>query len=62
MKSIAMFLGGAGLGAAAVNSTLVPHGENRGYFVGAGLMFVAAIILKLVAAFQARKGTRSFTQ
>lgn len=39
MKFIAGFLFGGGLGCAAINATLVPPGQNLGFFVGAALVF-----------------------
>ncbi len=43
MRTSAAFLAGCGIGAAAVNMTLVSYGENRGYFFGAALVMLAVV-------------------
>lgn len=44
MKFFSGFMIGGGLGAAAVNLTLVPHGYDQGFFVGAVLVFLGAVL------------------
>lgn len=45
MKFLSGFMFGAGFGAAAVNATIVPHGHNQGFFVGAILVFAGGLLL-----------------
>lgn len=47
MKFLSGFMIGSGLGAAAVNLTIVPHGHNQGFFVGAVFVAVGGILLSV---------------
>lgn len=44
MKFISGLLVGAGIGAATVNLTLVPHGHNQGLFFGAVSILIGVVI------------------
>lgn len=44
MKTVGAFLIGCGLGAAIVNLTLVPQGQNQGLFVGAVLVIFGGVL------------------
>lgn len=50
MKYVLGFMYGSGFGAACVNATLVPSGENRGYFAAAALIVVAGTVNVVLAA------------
>lgn len=44
MMFFAGLLCGTGLGAVVVNATLVPPGDNRGFFAGAILVFAGGAV------------------